>query len=79
MAGRWYYALGVTSLNDPIQRYTVLLDPMSGLPHALCFQDEVNYFDDYVTNPTGAVIPSLWTIQTMTTIFEVQHVREAAP
>lgn len=79
LGGRWYYALGVTSLNDPIQWYTVLLDPTSGLPHALCFQDEVNYFDDYVTNPTGAVIPSLWTIQTMTTIFEVQHVREAAP
>lgn len=77
--GRWYYALGVTSLTDPSQWYTVLLDPGNGLPRALCFQAEFDYFDDYITGASGSIIPSRWTIQTMTTTFEVQHITEMAP
>jgi hypothetical protein len=79
LGGRWYYALGVTSLRDPAQWYTVLLDPYSDLPYALWLQEEVIYLENYVTSASGDVIPSKWTTQTTATTFEVEHVREIAP
>ena len=79
LGGRWYFALGVTSLRDPAQWYTVLLNPDSGLPYALWLQEEVIYLDDYVTSASGDVISSKWTTQTTATTFEVEHVNEIAP
>ncbi|HEY6327438.1 MAG TPA: hypothetical protein VIW73_13120 [Candidatus Cybelea sp.] len=74
--GRWWYALGVTSLRDPALWYDVLLDPDSGLPSALWLQGDLIYLADYAADASGRRIPATWTTESMGGTFVIRDVKE---